>query len=116
MLAAPRKRGGNTDSQTLCIHPGVFTEFVGVYIEFVGVYIEFVGVYIEFVNQFVLSAHIEQPCITKEREKLTHRNVCRHPQLIERMLAIKQPYNVNVAAEAMARSGVWMCEGSCVCV
>jgi len=29
-----------------------------------------------------------------------------HPALIERMLAIKQPYNVNVAAEAMARAAL----------
>jgi len=29
-----------------------------------------------------------------------------HPKLIERMLAIKQPYNVNVAAEAMARAAL----------
>mmetsp|Transcript_14102 Transcript_14102/g.34479 ORF Transcript_14102/g.34479 Transcript_14102/m.34479 type:complete len:639 (-) Transcript_14102:74-1990(-) len=28
------------------------------------------------------------------------------PKIIERMLAIKQPYNVNVAAEAMARSAI----------
>jgi histidinol-phosphate/aromatic aminotransferase/cobyric acid decarboxylase-like protein len=33
----------------------------------------------------------------------------RHPKLIERMLAIKQPYNVNVAAEAMARAGTYAC-------
>ena len=64
--------------------------------------------------------YIEQPHRAavhyKRKAKLRHKNACRHPQLIERMLAIKQPYNVNVAAEAMARSGVWMCEGSCVCV
>jgi len=29
-----------------------------------------------------------------------------HPHIIERMLACKQPYNVNVAAEAMARSAI----------
>ena len=52
--SATEQGGINTDSRTLCVHPGV--------------YIQFVGVYTEFVNQCILSNHIEQPCITKERK------------------------------------------------